>query len=274
MALPSSLSSLIDEIELGRVTEDLLNEATPDRTGALEAVADDDVAVLGLEVVEDERPDREVVEGFLATASDIEARGFAVAEPPADLREETEPEGETTEARLGAVPGSAAGLPLAGEAREVRDVDDGTALVPPATEVRRVGVAEPPVPEAGVRVVVGVAFDIAEEVVVFFKGEDVVGAVLVPVEAVLVIVVVGFVEDELIEHQGSVTSRKPNKHTLATHLLHRGSASWLCTSCSRHASFRLTPGTCCGCRWFLRGCLSGRTYCHFHGRNLGFLRLR
>lgn len=181
---------MIDEIEPGRATEDLLSEAdiAPDRAGAFGAAAP---AVPGLVAVA-----ARVVVGFLTAASEIEARGFAAAEPPPDFREETEPEGEMTEERLGtALPDSTTALLLVDEPREVRDVDDGIGFVPAASEVRRVGVAPPAVPEAVVRVVEGAAFDIVEVLVVFFEGEEVIWVVpagLVPVETVLVVLAAGF----------------------------------------------------------------------------------
>lgn len=190
----------MDEIEPGRPTAGLL--IVPDRTGPLGAGETDDVADLAVAA------DRAVVAGFLTAASDIEARGFIA--PEADLREETEPEGEMTEARLGTAPDSATALPLAEEARAFRDAaEDMGAFAPAASEVRRVGAVAP---AAGVRVVEGVTFDIVE-VAVFFKGEEVVGVVPATLEpeTVLVTAVAGYVREMAIEEEiviQSVTSQK------------------------------------------------------------------
>lgn len=184
------MTSLIEEIEPGRAAAVLL--IVPDRTGPLGAEETDDVAGLAVAA------DLVAVAGFFTAASDIEARGFTVAE--ADLREETEPEGEMTEGRLREVADSATALPLAEEAREVRDVEDGMgAFAPGARDVRREGAAAP---VAGVRAVVaGVGFDIVEEAVLF-KGEEAVGVVpvvLEEAEAVLVTVEADFVKEIAIE---------------------------------------------------------------------------
>lgn len=154
---------MIDEIEPGRAKEDL--GAVPERVrvevlGAVEANDVVDLAVAA---------DRAVDAGFLVAASDIEARGL-IPEVPVDFREETEPEGDMTEARLCAMPGSAAvALLVIEEAREVRDVVDGMDFVPAvASEMRREGVVAL-VTEG--RVTEGAGFDIVETVIDLFKGE-------------------------------------------------------------------------------------------------------
>jgi len=155
------LSSLIDEIEPVRTTEDL-PVAEKGRVGALEAVEANDT--VGLAVA----ADRAVGMAFLVAASEIEARGLAPA-TPTECREETEPEGDMTEAWLSAIPGSAtAALPLIEEARVVRGVMDGTDFIPAgASEVRRVGAAALVAVD---RVIEAAGFDIVG-VVDFFRGE-------------------------------------------------------------------------------------------------------
>jgi len=154
---------LIDEIEPGRAKEDL--GAVPERVRVevLGAVEANDVVDLVVAT------DRAIDAGFLVAASDIEARGL-IPEVPVDFREETEPEGDMTEARLCAMPGSAAvALLVIEEAREVRDVVDGMDFVPAvASEMRREGVVAL-VTEG--RVIEGAGFDIVETVVDLFKGE-------------------------------------------------------------------------------------------------------
>lgn len=154
---------MIDEIEPGRAKEDL--GAVPERVRVevLGAVEANDVVDLVVAT------DRAIDAGFLVAASDIEARGL-IPEVPVDFREETEPEGDMTEARLCAMPGSAAvALLVIEEAREVRDVVDGMDFVPAvASEMRREGVVAL-VTEG--RVIEGAGFDIVETVVDLFKGE-------------------------------------------------------------------------------------------------------
>lgn len=161
---------MIDEIEPGRFIEDLLKEVgtAPDRADT-RGTAPPVVVAAGLELDVEESPARGVVVGFLTAASDIEARGLVATELAPDLREVAEPEGDMTEERGGAIPDSVAGL-LPTET--VRDAVGAISLVPPATEVRRVGVAAPP---EGIRALAGVAFDTVEPLVDLFKGEEVVG---------------------------------------------------------------------------------------------------
>jgi len=176
------LSLLIDEIEPVRTTEDLPAEPEKGRVAALEAVEANDA--VGLAVA----ADRAVGAAFLVAASDIEARGLVPA-PPTECREETEPEGDMTEARLSALPGSATtALPLIEEARVVRDVVGGTDFVPAgASETRRVGAAA--LVAVG-RVIEAAGFDIVE-VVGLFRGE--VGVVPPGPEILLDTTVTGYV---------------------------------------------------------------------------------
>lgn len=164
-----------------RTTEDL-PAAEKGRVGALEAVEANDA------VGRAAAADRAVGVAFLVAASDIEARGLAPA-TPTECREETEPEGDMTEARLCAIPGSAAtALPLIEEARVVRGVVGGTDLIPAgASEVRRVGAAA--LVAVG-RVIEAAGFDIAE-VVDLFRGE--VGVVPPGPEVLLDTPVTGYV---------------------------------------------------------------------------------
>jgi len=148
--------------------------------GALEVVETNDVVDLAVAA------DRAVGAAFLVAASDIGARGLTPA-APTDCREEIEPEGDITEARLSAIPGSATMvLPVIEEARVVRDVVGGTDLMPAvASEVRRVGAVAP---VAVGRVIEAADFDIVE-VVVLFRGE--VGVVVPPPEMLLDTTVAG-----------------------------------------------------------------------------------
>ena len=200
---------MIDEIEPGRFTEDLLNEVgiAPGRADTREG-APLVVVAAGLEIDVEESPARVVVVGFLTAASDTEARGLGATELVPDFREVVEPEGEMTEARAGAAPDSVAGL-LPTET--VRDVVEAASLVPPAREVRRVGVAAPP---EGTRALAGVAFGIVEPLVDLFKGEEVVGVAGLADMEVGLEVVFGFIEWEFI-----VVSQSRHQNTVITYFL-------------------------------------------------------
>lgn len=165
--------------------------------------------------------------GFFATSADKEARGFVATEGPADLREDTEPEGEMTEERPGAaLPDCATALLLLDGPREAR----GVGLVPPARDARL---------EAGARVVGTAVFDVAETLLAFFTGEGgaAAPAVLALIDVVLVNPTAGFEVSGQASQSRHNTNMKETR--LAANLLRRRRAR-----CFRHGGFWFARGAC------------------------------
>lgn len=178
--------------------------------------------------------------GFPAAPADKEARGFVTTDGPADLREDREPDGDMTEERTRAVPpDSATALLLLDGAREGRDMEDGVGLVPPARDVRGATVALAVEPEGGARVAETAVFDVAETLLVFFKGEGgaVVPAVLALIDVALVNPTAGF------EVSGQASQSRHNTKMKGTRLaayLFRGRRA----GCFRHGGLGFARGTC------------------------------